>query len=273
MHHGWASERLLDTYGFDRRQVAVVNSEQSVKNGKEIFNLLKTLGTTDTDTSVARQNLYRNIDDPDVMAQIHKGIEGQREHFDNLGLHVGYVYGDRHIPENASIYHPACVPGARLPHAWIRRLRPEKLSLPPIDSSYVSELSADEVQTRQFSTLDLCPLDSFTVWVHQETSAYWQETIEDGTPQLPTRIRDRLKIQTVVHGVDFEVQAGESGEKWVQLMGLTEGRAIVVRPDQHILGCLQPGGSQQLWHMLEMHLGWDESGKEDIPRRSLPERN
>ncbi|PLB53731.1 3-propionate hydroxylase [Aspergillus steynii IBT 23096] len=258
VHHGWASDKLLDTYESDRRQVAVVNSEQSVKNGKEIFNLLKTLGTTDADTSVARQNLYRNIEDPETIQQINQGIEGQREHFDNLGLHIGYVYGDRRIPENASIYRAACVPGARLPHAWIRLLRPEKMPLPPIDSSYVAELSVDEVQARQFSTLDLCPFDGFTVWVNQKTSAYWHQAIEE-KQQLPTGIRDRLRIQTVVHGVDFEVQAGESGEKWVQLMGL-EDQAIVVRPDQHILGCVRyPGGSEQLWRLLRAHLGWDEA--------------
>lgn len=89
---------MLDSYEYDRRQVAVVNSQQSLKNGKRIFGLLKALGTTDPDVSKARENLYRNIEESETMAKINEGIEGQREHFDNLGLHIGYIYGDKKGP-------------------------------------------------------------------------------------------------------------------------------------------------------------------------------
>ena len=41
---GWASDSLLESYQADRRPVAEVNALQSVKNGKQIFGLLKALG-------------------------------------------------------------------------------------------------------------------------------------------------------------------------------------------------------------------------------------
>lgn len=82
---GKGSDSLLDTYESDRRHVAVVNSMQSVKNGKKIFKLLKTLGIGD-DVMAARKNLYTNIQDPEKMKVIDQGIEEQREHFDNVSL-------------------------------------------------------------------------------------------------------------------------------------------------------------------------------------------
>ncbi|KAL4867963.1 hypothetical protein BDV12DRAFT_197680 [Aspergillus spectabilis] len=110
----------LNTYHSDQQQVALVNAQQSVKDGQKIFHLLKALGTTEPDVKTARQNLHRNIGDPETTIKINEGIEEQREHFDNLALHIGYIYGSTQIPNNASVFHPVCAPGARLPHAWIR---------------------------------------------------------------------------------------------------------------------------------------------------------
>ena len=84
---GQASDAILNTYQNDRRHVAEVNSRQSVKNGKKIFRLLKTLGTADTtDLEQARKKLYANIRDPAKQPEIQAGIEEQREHFDNVSL-------------------------------------------------------------------------------------------------------------------------------------------------------------------------------------------
>lgn len=78
-----ARDGLLDSYEAERRHVALVNSMQSVKNGKKIFALLKTLGIGD-DVLTARKNLYANIQDPEKMKIIDQGVEEQREHFDNV---------------------------------------------------------------------------------------------------------------------------------------------------------------------------------------------
>jgi hypothetical protein len=78
-----AGDALLDTYEAERRHVAIVNSMQSVKNGKKIFQLLKILGLGD-DVVTARQNLYASLKDPAKVKLIDEGVEDQREHFDNV---------------------------------------------------------------------------------------------------------------------------------------------------------------------------------------------
>lgn len=85
VHLGWANNSILDTYDDERRQIALVNSAQSVKNGKKIFSFLKTLGTAGIeDVDKARENLHASIHDPRKQSMIAREVEGQREHFDNV---------------------------------------------------------------------------------------------------------------------------------------------------------------------------------------------
>ena len=60
----------------------------------------------------ARESAFKMIFDASTREEVLRGIEEQREHFDNLGLHIGYIYGDNSIPSQASICKPAFVPGA-----------------------------------------------------------------------------------------------------------------------------------------------------------------
>lgn len=85
VHQGWATPKLLETYGEERRPIAMVNSMQSVKNGKTIFRFLKALGTAGIkDVEEARANLLKSIHDPEKQQMIADEVEGQREHFDNV---------------------------------------------------------------------------------------------------------------------------------------------------------------------------------------------
>lgn len=87
MQQGWAADSLLDSYQDDRRQIALVNSAQSIKNGKQIFSFLKALGTAGIeDVEEARRNLHRSIHEPAKQEMIAREVEGQREHFDNVSL-------------------------------------------------------------------------------------------------------------------------------------------------------------------------------------------
>lgn len=229
-----------------------------MKNGKKIFNLLKTLGTTDPDVEIARRNLHANIKDAKVMVDIQEGIEGQREHFDNLGLHIGYVYGDKTIPDNASVYRPVCVAGARLPHVWIRLINPPetKQDLPAIDSSYVEELSPELIAQKQFSTLDLCRFDSFTVLVDEKHADKIRTIVGKALDQIPTNISSILPIRIVVQGVNFLLEQGYE-KKWSDLTGLNDGQAVLVRPDQHVLAVFGPEVEpRDVVEALNGHLKW-----------------
>jgi 2-polyprenyl-6-methoxyphenol hydroxylase-like FAD-dependent oxidoreductase len=85
VHQGWADPRILDTYEAERRPIAIINSAQSVKNGKAIFSFLKALGTAGIENvEDARENLQRSIHDPSKQEMIQREVEGQREHFDNV---------------------------------------------------------------------------------------------------------------------------------------------------------------------------------------------
>lgn len=86
VQQGWAAETLLDSYGTERRHVAEVNSQQSVKNGKRIFSLLKTLGANHPDIEQARLNLLESLVSPEQKVSIDAGILKQQEHFDNVSL-------------------------------------------------------------------------------------------------------------------------------------------------------------------------------------------
>lgn len=85
VHQGWADTSILDSYEDERRHIALVNSAQSVKNGKRIFTFLKALGTANIENiEEARKNLHRSIHDPKKKDMISNEVEGQREHFDNV---------------------------------------------------------------------------------------------------------------------------------------------------------------------------------------------
>jgi hypothetical protein len=238
-HQNWGGAHLLSTYHSERRQVALVASQQSVKNGQQIFGLLKTLGTTDSDLETAKKNLFQRISDPTTRPDVLKGVEGQREHFDNLGLHIGYVYGDTEIPASASLYVPSYRTGARLPHAWLTRAPPSPHlpKLTPIDCCYVSELECSAIGRKRFSTLDLCAYDSFTLIFSSNFASHWSSVLSELRSHLPKSATPRLKINSAVLGEDFELVPGARKNEWIMGLQLEHGGAVLVRPDQHILNC------------------------------------
>lgn len=245
---GWATPRLLETYAEERRPVAVVNAAQSVKNGKQIFSFLKALGTAGIkDIEEARENLLRSIHDPEKQQMIAGEVEGQREHFDNvsalilvwhwgiciltelkLEIHIGYVYGHTEAPSHASHHTPKFVPGARLPHAWLRVKG--NVDLPPIDVSYVKEFSGQDIKSRQYSTLDLCPYDRFTLLVGSRDQ--WTHHFR-GLEAVMKRYGARLSLAVAYHDFDF---VDEKQESLFAAEGkLNSGGGLLIRPDQHIL--------------------------------------
>jgi hypothetical protein len=181
-------------------------------------------------------------------------VEAQREHFDNLGLHIGYIYGDNEIPASASLYTPSYRAGARLPHAWLSHAPLSPLpQLPPIDNSYVSELSPTALTQKQFSTLDLCAFDRFTLICSSKFSLHWLPLLY----QLQLHLPKRLKIASAILGRDFELVPGARKNEWIMGLQLEHGGAVLVRPDQHILNCYTHDTKfEALKRDLKGHLGF-----------------
>ncbi len=120
--------------------------------------------------------------------------------------------------------------GARLPHAWIR---PAQTTLAPVDVSYVDEFSSEDIQLRQYSTLDLCDFDKFTLI---------------GDLEVPG-------VKTCRPGRDFEL-VGPGGEEWLEAAGCRKGGGLLLRPDQHILMVLDASTTvQDVQRVMKQHLG------------------
>jgi len=134
--------------------------------------------------------------DESCRKEIQKAIQYQHDHFDGLNLVLGYVYGRDHI-RGPSDYQKESVPGARLPHEWV-------------------ETSAGA----RVSTLDLVNGFEFVLFT---SSGFTTETKAEiqGAP-----------VSVVQLGRDFIDPAGE----WTKVLDLTQKAAVLVRPDQHIVG-------------------------------------
>ncbi|KAK1673122.1 FAD binding domain-containing protein [Colletotrichum godetiae] len=255
VHQGWANPRILDTYETDRRPIAVIAAAQSVKNGKSIFSFLKAIGTADVeDLDEARKRMYEAIHDPAKQDLIAEKVEGQREHFDNLEIHIGYVYGDKKPPANASDFIPKFMVGARLPHAWIKFTGSNdsyELLQQPIDTSYVKELSYERIEAQRFSTLDLAKAGTFALIAPYR--AGWSQRFEHCREILGTGLASRLQLWGA--DSDFSFSYDNHRRLFEAQGGFSQGRAVLVRPDQHILGCLGSDASaEDIISLIASHL-------------------
>lgn len=82
--HGWASGCLLSTYHSERRQIAEVNSIQSVKNGQKIYGLIKELSCSGTTAQMGWESLSKSLQDATQRQNMLKRIQERSENFDNV---------------------------------------------------------------------------------------------------------------------------------------------------------------------------------------------
>ena len=198
---GWAAPPLLETYATERLAVARENTEQSLKNAIKLARLPQALGI-DVEPTTAR--MQASLAYPEGRRAVEAAVEEQAEHFDMLGLQLGYVYGEGALvpegtppsPGSPRDFTPTAHPGARLPHAWL-----------------------DGKQGRR-SSLDLISWDGFTL-VSFGAHDRWAEAVEriSGIPITQARI-----------GID----ASPPDDEWRTTCGVESDGALLVRPDQHV---------------------------------------
>lgn len=125
VEHGWAEASLLTTYESERRPVAAMNAEKSLENAFKLLDVWMAVGMEPgTDPTAV-------LGDPEGKAALDAAIANQEEHFDMLGLQLGFSYPAGHgpvisdggaLPERANVvreFIPSTTPGARLPHIWV----------------------------------------------------------------------------------------------------------------------------------------------------------
>jgi 2,4-dichlorophenol 6-monooxygenase len=202
-----AGAALLDTYETERRPVAQSNAEQSFINAMRLLDSFTALGLLDG-VATSRPRFLAMLATATGRARITQAIEEQRDHFDMIGLQLGFGYEDgavvpdgspRPAPANpVRDFVPTSRPGFRLPHAWI------------------------EHGGARRSILDLLAADGFTLIAGSRGHA-WADAITRLAP--PT-----APIRCLVAGRDFADPDGA----WQNACEIGSDGVLLIRPDQHV---------------------------------------
>jgi len=199
---GWAPGSLLDSYEIERRPIARENADVSARNAAKMLEVVQALGAAGDGERGA----------------VRTAIAHQAEHFDMLGLQLGFQYeSGAMVPDGSARpaatnpvreFVPCGRPGARLPHAWTLR------------------------DGARLSTLDLLPPDRFTLIAGPAGSAWIDAAAAIAAPPL--------------HCLAIGRDVADPGGAWTALLGLENEGALLVRPDQHVAwrctsGVAEPG--------------------------------
>ncbi|HVN83292.1 MAG TPA: FAD-dependent monooxygenase [Candidatus Binatia bacterium] len=204
VEQGWADPWLLDSYEQERQPIARYNAEQSFRNAARLFEVPEVMGTN-AEPPQAQRNFAAMLADSTRRREVQAAIEHQAEHFDMLGLQLGYVYESDTIISDGSAppavdnpvrdFVPSSRPGSRLPHGWV------------------------EFEGRRVSTLDLIPPERFALLVGPMGSTWIEAATDLGVP---------LQIVQIGREVD------DPSNWWASVAHMESDGALLVRPDQHV---------------------------------------
>jgi len=211
---GWAPDGLLDTYATERRPVAEHNAAKSLENAVRMFDVLAACGVAGT-ADESRAAFDAALATEEGRAAIAEATEGQDEHFDMLGLQLGFTYppaagavvDDGSAPvvvaNPVRRYVPSTRPGGRLPHAWVTS------------------------DGKRVSTLDLVRHDTYTLVTR---SPAWAAAAPVSAAPVPLAV---VRLGDAVLDPDGT---------WDAVSGIGNEGALLVRPDQHV-AWRQPGAA------------------------------
>ena len=200
---GWVDARVLDTYEEERQPIARYNAEQSLQNAARLFEVPQAFELGD-DPGVARERFRALLTDPDRRRAVAASIERQAEHFDMLGLQLGFAYEEGALVSDGTArpvsanpvreFTPSSRPGSRLPHGWV------------------------ESGTGRISTLDLIAPDRFTLLVGPRGAAWLAAAAG----------------MNCVRPVQIGSDAIDPDDWWSLTAEMEPDGALLVRPDQHV---------------------------------------
>ncbi|MGB5813104.1 MAG: FAD-dependent monooxygenase [Polyangiales bacterium] len=234
-----APESLLDSYEAERKPVAERNAEESRRNYDRIFEVIEAFGLPrDAPEMMARVTnhpitkkvpaflrrlllslfrlpghlvLNRFRRSARVRAKVASSIADQTQHFDRIGLDIGYVYGEGAVVpdeesgdaplEGVTEYHPSTRPGARFPHVAL------------------------EERPGGRSSHDLFSYSRYTLLVGSDGDA-WKRALGDLTPAPRTDVRTLT--------IDETDASPQGAERLRSHCVIDPSGALLVRPDGHV---------------------------------------
>lgn len=214
--HGYASDRLLDSYESERQQIAAQNVGHSLRNAGRHAPVAEALGLhrgIDIDEGWEEIAIWAG-DTPEGerrRAAAAEAIAANRENFSQLGIEAGFTYrqgalvpdgGSAPAPASASDFVPNTRPGHHVPHVWV---------------------IADGEQR---STSDLIAPTGLTLFVDPSAAKAWRSA----AVAAARAIGAPLTVVSIGPGGDYEDPSGA----WVQARGVGDGGAVLVRPDRHV---------------------------------------
>jgi len=232
-----AGDELLATYEQERRAVLEINSAKSEQNYHKIMEVPKAVGLNPAMLKVQAKvlnstlmkllpkdmvsnrlnriheglsrKIRREIESPRRLEKIQKVVADQVEHFDRIGLDLGYAYEQGCIVRGASdllpeqevsSYRPSIEPGVRFPHFWVGEGRKKTSSHDWLSSAY------------------------FTLLCNQEGEKWWSEKSEG------TKLGFFAEI--VVKNVEASMVAVQSTVAAYYNIATTP--LLLIRPDGHV---------------------------------------
>ena len=229
-----AEEKILKSYEIERKPVVQINCEESLINYHNIPKIMDVFGLSlekmelflkfltspilsfipeklinkiiSVLQKIGDNILQKKLKNPELLKKARENINSQVGHFDRIGLDLGFIYANEKTSEKKlpTEYHPKFIKGARLPHFLFK----EKSSL--------------------ISSHTLIEYSHFILICSGEVKNYKNILKESGLEKI-------IKIKKVPKEIQF---SGEN-TSWMKMTNLSDTGSILVRPDGHILECIQ----------------------------------
>ncbi len=236
---GWVHRRLLHTYQAERLPVIELNAKESLRNYDKIKEvpaamgmslhglkyqaivmnnvLIKALpkswsaGLLKMIQGVLAKKILNIPNQPELHQKVKVAINDQIEHFDRIGLDLGYVYekGAVVLDEKAQLpkqtvsqYQPSILAGVRFPHFWV------------------------EEGNERYSSHNWLALNKYLLLCNDKGEAWWE--INKG--ELDSKIVDFIKVKNVT--TILNNQPKDALERTFYHIDQTP--IVLIRPDGHI---------------------------------------
>lgn len=113
--------------------------------------------------------------------------------------------------------------------------------------AHVDEFSQEQRDERQYSTLDLCQFDAFTIIINSNPSQLQRMAKVVKALKIRANGITSIPVGIAILDVDFEIVFPARATDWLEKLNLGTGHAggVIVRPDQHILSVLDDDTSAQ----------------------------